>query len=160
MKSIKILSVLLSVCLALLVSWYLVRQTKSVEVTSDTVEKGSYVIVAFGDSLTAGYGLPLYESYPQQLEEALKAKGLDVSVINAGVSGETSSGNNERASFIKDQNPDMIIWGIGGNDALRALSVMEMKKHGKYHPNPSEWATQTRNTHARDAITIKCWYTI
>lgn len=87
----------------------------------------TYTIVAFGDSLTAGYGLPLYESYPYQLEERLKNEGFDVKVINAGVSGETSKGNAERAAFIRDQNPDMVIWGIGGNDALRALPVSEMK---------------------------------
>lgn len=88
-----------------------------------------YTIVAFGDSLTAGYGLPLSESYPYQLEERLKNEGLDVKVINAGVSGETTKGNNERAAFIKDQNPDMVILGIGGNDALRALPVSEMKSN-------------------------------
>lgn len=91
--------------------------------------KATYTIVAFGDSLTAGYGLPLAESYPAQLEEKLKQQGFSVKVINAGVSGETSKGNTERASFIKSQNPDMVILGIGGNDALRGLPVSEMKRN-------------------------------
>lgn len=86
-------------------------------------------IVAFGDSLTAGYGLPVNESYPAQLEVALKDKGRTVSVINAGVSGETTRGNLERAPFIRSQNPDIVLLGIGGNDALRALPVEETKKN-------------------------------
>lgn len=90
-----------------------------------------YTIIAFGDSLTAGYGLPLYESYPAQLEDKLKAEGLNVKVINAGVSGETTKGNNERANFVKEQKPDMVILGIGGNDALRALPILEMKNNMK-----------------------------
>jgi acyl-CoA thioesterase-1 len=88
-----------------------------------------YAIIAFGDSLTAGYGLILNESYPAQLERILNKKGKNVKVINAGISGETSKGSLERAEFIRGQNPDMVIFGIGGNDALRALSVSEMKKN-------------------------------
>lgn len=86
-------------------------------------------IVAFGDSLTAGYGLPVNESYPAQLEVALKAKGRSVSVINSGVSGETTRGNLERASFIRSQNPDIVLLGIGGNDALRALPIEDTTKN-------------------------------
>ena len=82
-------------------------------------------IIAFGDSLTAGLGLPLAESYPAQLEQRLKDLGQNVQVINSGVSGETTAGNNARAEFIRSQNPDMVILGIGGNDALRFLSVEE-----------------------------------
>lgn len=116
----------LAVCL---VGYYvLVPQKKDIVLEKNT-SKSEYTIVAFGDSLTAGYGLPLYESYPYQLEEKLKNKGLPIRVINAGVSGETSKGNNERADFIQAQNPDMVILGIGGNDALRALPVSEMKSN-------------------------------
>ena len=86
-------------------------------------------IIAFGDSLTAGYDLPVDESYPAQLEAALKAKGKNVSVINSGVSGETTRGNLERAPFIRSQNPDIVLLGIGGNDALRSLPVEETKKN-------------------------------
>lgn len=132
MKNIKIiLTILISVVLILALAWYFFLRdgnTKDTELATNT-DGSKYTIVAFGDSLTAGYGLPLYESYPAQLEERLQAEGLDVKVINAGVSGETSKGNNERATFIKDQNPNMIIWGIGGNDALRALPVSEMKNN-------------------------------
>lgn len=132
MKNIKIiLIILISVFLILALAWYLFLRddkTKNIELATNT-DGSKYTIVAFGDSLTAGYGLPLYESYPAQLEERLKAEGLDVRVVNAGVSGETTKGNNERAAFIRDQKPNMIIWGIGGNDALRALPVSEMKSN-------------------------------
>lgn len=86
-------------------------------------------IVAFGDSLTAGYGLPASAAYPAQLEDALVAAGFDVSVINSGVSGETSRGSLERANFIVKQKPDVVILGIGGNDALRLLSVSETQNN-------------------------------
>jgi acyl-CoA thioesterase I len=84
-------------------------------------------IIAFGDSLTAGYGLPSYESYPAQLEAALKAKGASVRVVNAGVSGETTRGSLERAPFIRAQGADIVLLGIGGNDALRVLPLDEMR---------------------------------
>ncbi len=87
------------------------------------------LIIAFGDSLTAGYGLPLTESYPAQLEQALLAKGYSIKVVNAGVSGETTKGNSERANFIASQNPDIVLLGIGGNDALRALSLSDTEKN-------------------------------
>jgi acyl-CoA thioesterase I len=92
-------------------------------------DKASKTIIAFGDSLTTGYSLPLSESYPAQLEIALREKGKSVKVINTGVSGETSFGNLERAKFIRQQNADMVILGIGGNDALRNLPVQEMKEN-------------------------------
>lgn len=130
MKKIKIILCSIFFALAVYLVWYyfLAPQNKAV-VLERASPKSTYTIVAFGDSLTAGYGLPLYESYPYQLGEKLKSKGLPIQVINAGVSGETSKGNNERADFIKEQNPDMVILGIGGNDALRALSVSEMKSN-------------------------------
>ncbi len=95
-----------------------------------TVE-GGIKIIAFGDSLTAGYGLPASESYPAQLEEALQQAGYSVEVINSGVSGETTRGNLERADFIRKQNPDVVLLGIGGNDALRLLPLEETRKNIK-----------------------------
>jgi acyl-CoA thioesterase-1 len=88
-------------------------------------------IIAFGDSLTAGYGVSQAEAYPAQLEAKLLKAGYRVSVVNAGVSGETSRGNLERANFIRMQEPDIVIMGVGGNDALRALPVAETKKNIK-----------------------------
>lgn len=92
-------------------------------------ETAEVKIIAFGDSLTAGYGLSQSEAYPAQLEAALRTRGHNVEVINSGVSGETTRGNLERAHFIKDQNPDIVLLGIGGNDALRFLAVTETEKN-------------------------------
>jgi acyl-CoA thioesterase-1 len=86
-------------------------------------------VIAFGDSLTAGFGLPSGEAYPAQLEQRLLSAGYDVEVINAGVSGETTAGNKERATFIASQEPDIVLLGTGGNDALRALSVVTMEEN-------------------------------
>jgi acyl-CoA thioesterase-1 len=86
-------------------------------------------IIAFGDSLTAGYNLLSYESYPAQLESRLTEAGFSVKIINSGVSGETTRGNLERANFIRSQNPDIVLLGIGGNDALRSLSVADVKSN-------------------------------
>lgn len=90
---------------------------------------GAVTIIAFGDSLTAGYGLAAAEAYPAQLESALRTRGYDVSVINSGVSGETTKGNLERASFIRRQNADIVLLGIGGNDALRLLALDETRQN-------------------------------
>lgn len=131
MRNVKIIliSIFVSV-LAIFLLWnFLFKQQPVKNEVSKENPTENYKIIAFGDSLTAGYGLPLYESYPYQLEEILKNKGLNLKVINAGVSGETTKGNNERADFIRNQNADMIIWGIGGNDALRALPVLDMKSN-------------------------------
>jgi acyl-CoA thioesterase-1 len=89
----------------------------------------SVTIIAFGDSLTAGYGVSQSEAYPAQLESALREAGFDVRVVNSGVSGETTRGNAERAQFIRSQEPDFVILGIGGNDALRALPLDETEKN-------------------------------
>ncbi len=82
-----------------------------------------FKIIAVGDSLTAGYGLSLTDSYPMQLEAKLKAGGYEVEMVNAGISGETTAGLLERVEFIKSNNPDMVLITIGGNDALRNLPV-------------------------------------
>lgn len=87
-------------------------------------------IVAFGDSLTAGFGLQERESYPYLLQEKIKADGFEYEVINAGVSGDTSAGGLERIDWSLDQeNVQILILELGGNDLLRGLSHLEMKKN-------------------------------
>ncbi len=79
-------------------------------------------ILALGDSLTAGYGLTdLKQSFPAQLEAALKAKGHDVVIIQGGVSGDTSTGGRSRIEWALGEKPDAVIVALGGNDALRAV---------------------------------------
>lgn len=76
-------------------------------------------IVAFGDSLTAGYQLPRADAFPVKLEAALKAKGYDVSVINAGVSGDTSSAGLARLDWSVPPDTNAVIVELGANDMLR-----------------------------------------
>lgn len=78
-------------------------------------------ILAVGDSLTEGFGVPSGEAYPAQLERALVAAGHAVTVVNAGVSGETSSGTRQRIDWLLQQQPDIVILAIGGNDGLRGI---------------------------------------
>ena len=78
-------------------------------------------VVALGDSLTAGYGLPLADAFPTTLQAALKAKGIDASVANAGVSGDTASVAQERLDWSVPDGTDAVIVELGANDALRGL---------------------------------------
>jgi len=78
-------------------------------------------IVAFGDSLTAGYGLPANEAFPAQLQRALDAKGLAVKVVNAGVSGDTAAGGLSRLDWSVPDGTDAVILELGANDALRGF---------------------------------------
>ena len=89
-------------------------------------------ILAFGDSLTQGYGVPPGKEFPARLEKALNAHGLDVTVINAGVSGETSAGGLARVDWLLGDGksgPDAAIVELGANDGLRGLPVAEMEKN-------------------------------
>jgi len=79
------------------------------------------VIVALGDSLTAGYGLPQDQSFPAQLEAALKAKGRNVRIVNAGVSGDTASAAAKRLDWALPENAAAVIVELGGNDALQGV---------------------------------------
>lgn len=78
-------------------------------------------IVVLGDSLTAGYGLPAEAAFPSRLAAALKAKGHEVEIVNAGVSGDTASGGRDRLEWSVPQDADAVIVELGANDALRGL---------------------------------------
>lgn len=82
------------------------------------------LVVAFGDSLYAGYRLGAKEGLAPQLQAALRAQGLGVRVINAGVSGDTTAAGKARLNFVLDnapQKPELVILGLGGNDMLRGI---------------------------------------
>jgi acyl-CoA thioesterase I len=83
--------------------------------------KESLTLVAFGDSLTAGYMLKPDESFPAQLQMALDAKGHKVQVINAGVSGDTTAAGLDRLAWTLQPGADAVILELGANDALRGL---------------------------------------
>lgn len=89
-------------------------------------------IIAFGDSLFAGYNLDPRDAYPEKLENALRAKGINADVVNAGVSGDTSAAGLQRLEFTlaaQDEAPALFILELGGNDLLRGLSPEETKKN-------------------------------
>ncbi len=116
-------------------AWYFLGHQKINEAApvlkteSATTPEKAFRIVAFGDSLTAGYGLSLEESYPALLEKELSQRGMSVEVINSGVSGETSAGGVRRAEFIRSLEPDVVLFGLGGNDALRLLPSEDLEKN-------------------------------
>jgi acyl-CoA thioesterase-1 len=78
-------------------------------------------IVALGDSLTAGYGLEAAESFTRQLEAALKARGHDIVIVDAGVSGDTASDGLARVDWSVGEDADAVIVELGANDALRGV---------------------------------------
>lgn len=78
-------------------------------------------IVAFGDSLTAGFGLRTKHAFPAQLQNVLRERGHNVVVTNAGVSGDTTAGGLKRLSWAVPKNTDAVILELGANDALRGI---------------------------------------
>ena len=80
-------------------------------------------IIFLGDSLTAGYGLDPEQAYPHLVEMALQEKGEDVTVVNAGVSGDTTAGGLRRLDWILRQQVDTLFIALGANDALRGQPV-------------------------------------
>lgn len=78
-------------------------------------------LMVFGDSLTAGYGLPRGEAFPVKLQERLKQEGAEVDVLGQGVSGDTTAGGLSRIEYALKKNPDYVILELGGNDMLRAI---------------------------------------
>jgi acyl-CoA thioesterase-1 len=84
-------------------------------------------IIAFGNSLTAGLGVPQDQSYPAHLQRKLDATGYAYRVVNAGVSGDTTAGGVRRVSWSLNSKPTIVILELGGNDGLRGLSLEETK---------------------------------
>lgn len=107
-----------------------------------SVLANDYTILAFGDSLTAGYGLPPEQGFTRQLQQELNQKGHNIIVVNGGVSGDTTSGGLSRLEWVlSSAKPDLVIVELGANDALRGiapaitranmekiLSILEKKK--------------------------------
>ena len=86
-------------------------------------------LVGFGDSLMAGYQLPAGNGFPEKLQAALKAKGLDVTVANAGVSGDTTAAGLARIDWSVPDGTDGVILELGANDALRGIPPEESEKN-------------------------------
>ena len=86
-------------------------------------------ILAFGDSLTSGYGLPPGEGFTDQLGQALKDQGVKATVINGGVAGDTTADGLSRLDWSLADDPTVVIVELGGNDALRGLDPAATKKN-------------------------------
>jgi acyl-CoA thioesterase-1 len=92
-------------------------------------DDGTVKVVALGTSLTAGFGLEQAEGFVPQLQAALEAKGLDVEVENAGVSGDTSAGGLARLDWSIDDDVDAVIVELGSNDALRGFDPQQTRNN-------------------------------
>jgi len=87
------------------------------------------VVVALGDSLTAGFGVAPDEAYPALLETRLRREGHGYRVVNAGVSGDTSAGGRRRVDWVLRTRPEVVIVALGANDGLRGLPVEELREN-------------------------------
>ncbi len=87
------------------------------------------VILAFGDSLTAGFGVDPKDSYPARLQRLLDEKGYHYKVVNAGVSGDTTAGGASRIGWVLQHEPEIVIIELGANDGLRGLPISEIRKN-------------------------------
>ena len=97
----------------------------------ETPADGRPAIIAFGDSLTAGYGLEVEEAWPARLQERLDEEGISLRVVNAGVSGETSSGGLRRLPWTLDRQPAarFLVIALSGNDGLRGVPASVMTEN-------------------------------
>ena len=94
---------------------------------TDPVQDPRPVILAFGDSLTAGHGIELVNSYPSQLQKQLDRLGYKYRVVNAGVSGDTTSGGLSRIDAALEVRPQIVVLELGANDGLRGIPVRDAK---------------------------------
>lgn len=88
------------------------------------------LILAFGDSLYAGYGLERGQSLPDAIQSRLRTGGINATIVNAGVSGDTSAAGRQRLAFVLDnlpRKPDLVLLGLGGNDVLRQIPATETR---------------------------------
>jgi acyl-CoA thioesterase-1 len=87
------------------------------------------VIVALGDSLTAGYQVAQQEAWPALLEQRLRAEGFSYRVVNAGVSGDTTAGGLRRVDWVLRSRPEIVIVALGANDGLRGQDTRNMEEN-------------------------------
>ena len=99
-------------------------------ITKDSTTNSSIkTIIFFGNSLTAGYGVDPLQAFPALIQKKIDSLHLTYKAINAGVSGETSSGGLARIDWILRQAPDVFVLELGGNDGLRGIPLSETKKN-------------------------------
>ena len=101
----------------------------SVLAFAGTVHAAERIVVAFGDSLTAGLGVMPDDSYPAQLQARLRAEGYAYRVVNAGASGDTTAGGLRRVDWALKNKPDIVIVALGANDALRGQDLASVRSN-------------------------------
>lgn len=112
------------------------KTKKDTEETSTTEERGktevkdsNKKILFFGDSLTAGYGLEVSQAFPALIQQKIDALGLDYTVINAGLSGETTASGKNRLEWVLEDDIDIVIIELGANDGLRGVPLTETESN-------------------------------
>ena len=94
-----------------------------------SVQADSPQLMVFGDSLVAGYGLPAKEGFTRQLQDRLTAQGVEIKILNAGVSGDTTAGGLARLEWALAEQPDYVMIVLGGNDLLRGLDPLATRRN-------------------------------
>ena len=108
------------------------QETSTTEETNVTEAKDSNKkILFFGDSLTAGYGLEISQAFPALIQQKIDSLGLDYTVINAGLSGETTASGKNRLAWVLEDDIDIIIIELGANDGLRGIPLTETESNLK-----------------------------
>ncbi|HAO50755.1 MAG TPA: arylesterase, partial [Runella sp.] len=106
------------------------EQSKTTDTSAVAVsQKEVKNILIFGNSLTAGYGLEPAQAYPSVLQNRIDSLKLPYKIVNAGLSGETTSGGNSRLDWVLKNKVDIFILELGGNDGLRGIPVTETRKN-------------------------------
>ena len=101
--------------------------TASASAAPSPARKGAIKVVALGDSLTSGHRLPKSSAYPALLEQKLRDVGMDATVVNQGVSGETSAGGVRRLEAALAERPQILIVAFGANDGLRGVPIAQVR---------------------------------
>ncbi len=99
------------------------------ELKKEENKEQSKVILFFGNSLTAGYGLETNEAFPALIQQKLDSLGRDYKVVNAGLSGETTASGKNRLEWVLNQNVDIFVLELGANDGLRGIPLEETRKN-------------------------------
>jgi len=95
-------------------------------ISDSPAQEGAPVILALGDSLTAGYDVPEEANYPSRLQQRLRKEGYPHRIVNAGVSGDTTAGGLRRIQWLLKHDPEIVILELGANDGLRGLPIIEI----------------------------------
>lgn len=107
-----------------------VAKQSAIKRPDPTIDRTGWpVIVTYGDSLTAGFGVPPEQNYPSQLQAELEGRGYRYRIANAGISGDTTAGGLNRVDSVLEHKPALVILELGANDGLQGKSVAEMEKN-------------------------------